>query len=81
MEVCVYVDGAETQMETVQRCCLLRSLDFYPEDIKESLRGFNQFSKWSVQCVEKDGPEKMKTGEGRAGRRLLQQSGQKMKVP
>ena len=45
MEVCVYVDCAETQMETVLRCCLLRSLDFYPEDIKESLRGFNQFSK------------------------------------
>lgn len=34
----MYVDCVETQMETVQRYCRLRNLDFYREGIKESLK-------------------------------------------
>lgn len=35
------IDIVRTQIGTVLRC-LLRSLEFYPKDIKESLKGFNQ---------------------------------------
>lgn len=46
MEVCVYVDCAgNTDGDWSRDVILFRSLDFYPEDIKNLLRGFNQFSK------------------------------------